>query len=121
VLLPVDGGLLLVRRGIEPGKGKLALPGGYVDHGETWQEAGAREVREETGILVSPDELAPFDVLSAPDGTLLVFGLSKKKRAEASLPPFAPTNETTERVIVRKAETTAFSLHTQILTRYFAS
>lgn len=42
VLVPVeDGGLLLVRRAIEPRTGKLALPDGYVNFGETWQEAEA--------------------------------------------------------------------------------
>jgi len=39
-LIPVHDGLLFVRRGIEPRKGKLALPGGFINLGETWQEAG---------------------------------------------------------------------------------
>ena len=43
---------LIVRRGHEPGKGKLALPGGFHMRGETWQEAGAREVGEETGYVI---------------------------------------------------------------------
>src|ERR1700687_165917 len=38
-LVPVDDGLLVVRRGIEPGRGRLALPGGYINLGETWQQA----------------------------------------------------------------------------------
>jgi ADP-ribose pyrophosphatase YjhB (NUDIX family) len=37
-LVPVDNGLLVVRRGIQPGRGRLALRGGYINLGETWQE-----------------------------------------------------------------------------------
>src|SRR5690242_7398215 len=54
VLVPVDDGLLVVRRGIMPRQGMLALPGGFINAGESWQEAGAREVREETGVELEP-------------------------------------------------------------------
>lgn len=57
VMVPSLGGireLLVVRRNNMPGKGLLGLPGGYHMRGESWQEAGAREVREETGWLVNP-------------------------------------------------------------------
>lgn len=36
-LVPIDGGLLAVRRGIEPGRGQLALPGGYINAQELWK------------------------------------------------------------------------------------
>jgi ADP-ribose pyrophosphatase YjhB (NUDIX family) len=58
VLVPLRGGLLMIRRALPgEGYGKLALPGGYQMLGQTWQEAGALEVLEETGIVVSPETL----------------------------------------------------------------
>src|SRR5205085_2744337 len=80
-------GVLAVRGAIEPRKGQLALPGGFVDLGESWQQAGARELREETGIVIDPGEIRDFRVLSAPDGTVLIFGVAGK-RAARDLPRF---------------------------------
>src|SRR5579863_1865 len=52
-----QGRVLLVQRGTEPAKGKWSVPGGLIDVGESLREAVAREVREETGLLVEPLEL----------------------------------------------------------------
>lgn len=64
VLLVEDGLVLLVRRGVEPEKGKWSIPAGYVDHGEDPRETAAREVLEETGLVVSVDRL--LDVYHNP-------------------------------------------------------
>src|SRR2546422_4882156 len=45
-----DGKLVAVRRKNEPYRGMPALPGGFVELGETTVEAVVREVREETGL-----------------------------------------------------------------------
>lgn len=44
--------LLICRRAMEPAKGTLDLPGGFIDLYETGEEGVAREVKEETGLDV---------------------------------------------------------------------
>lgn len=45
-----EGGILMVKRGVQPGKGKWALPSGFMEIEETPEEACLRELREETGL-----------------------------------------------------------------------
>lgn len=120
VLVPVDGGLLTVRRAVAPQIGKLALPGGFIDVGESWQAAGAREVFEETGLVVDAGEIRDFYARSAPDGTVLIFGIAGE-RAANELPPFAPNAEATELVLLRQPVELAFPLHTQAAQAFFGT
>jgi ADP-ribose pyrophosphatase YjhB (NUDIX family) len=52
-----EGRVLLVRRGHEPLKGRWSLPGGLLELGESLTAGAAREVLEETGLVVEPVEL----------------------------------------------------------------
>lgn len=47
-----DGKLLYTKRAKEPLKGMYDFPGGFVDHGETLEEAAKREAKEELGVTV---------------------------------------------------------------------
>src|SRR5437879_13865792 len=49
-LVLVDGKLVAIRRGNDPFRGMHALPGGFVELGDTTVEAVVREVREEAGL-----------------------------------------------------------------------
>lgn len=119
LLLPVDEGLLTIRRAIPPAIGRLALPGGFVNLAETWQEAAAREIHEESAIRVDPQLILDFGARSGNDGTLLVFGVAPRI-SERDLPAFAPNGEVTERCIVREPVELAFPLHTDAIRRYFS-
>src|SRR5262245_34858021 len=125
VLLPVrdpEGqlGLVVVRRDIEPFRGELALPGGFIETGESWQEALVRELREETGFVTDAADVALFDVHSSFNGrSLLIFGTLPALPAE-TLPASAPTEEVTEWVVLTDAQELAFPTHTQAMADFFA-
>ena len=59
------GKILLIKRGNPPYKGYWALPGGFVEYGETTEEAVVRETKEETGLTCEVVRLT--GVYSAPD------------------------------------------------------
>jgi ADP-ribose pyrophosphatase YjhB (NUDIX family) len=98
LVVPVeDLGVLMVRR-VEPPRG-LALPSGYIEHGERWQDAAARELAEETGVRVDPAALRELKVCSGEDDTLLVFATAPAV-SRADLAAFSASAEVSELVVV---------------------
>ena len=55
-----QGRVLLIRRKNPPFQGSWALPGGFVDVGEDPRDACEREMKEETGLVVSVERLGGF-------------------------------------------------------------
>jgi ADP-ribose pyrophosphatase YjhB (NUDIX family) len=113
-----EGGVVLIRRAIEPRLGQLALPGGFIEYGESWQQAAAREVFEETGLEITATGITHLATLSAPDGTVLIFGQSASI-ARSALDHIAMSAETSEVVVAEQAIDLAFPLHSQVLKLVF--
>lgn len=128
VLVPVikgeQTGLLVVRRGIEPGKGRLALAGGFLEEHETWQEGGAREIREEANVNVDASTLEPFWYTSTEPrpNRVLLFSIAKPM-AITELGAFEVNAEVPERGLVfgpdGLEELFAFGLHVAAARRFF--
>jgi len=120
VLTACGTGVVAVRRAIEPARGLLALPGGFIEYGEDWRDALVRELREETGLVGTADEVELFDVHSAPSGaTIMIFGVLPARPVEL-LPPSAPTEEATEWLVLTEPVELAFSTHTRALADFLA-
>ncbi|MCX5214062.1 adenylosuccinate synthetase [Kitasatospora sp. NBC_00240] len=123
-LLPVDlpGGerqLVVIRRTIEPGYGRLAFPGGYIDYGESWQQACVRELREETGIEAEASDIILVSTDSdASGGFLCLFGLLPA-RDLADLPLSVPTDETEGWELATAGTELAFPFHTRVSNSWF--
>jgi ADP-ribose pyrophosphatase YjhB (NUDIX family) len=127
-LVPIadDGrtGLLVVRRGLEPQLGKLCLVGGFIEEHESWQAGAAREVGEETGLVIDPATVALFDAWSTePRPTMILLFATVPPVPAASLPPFVPSPESTHRGVVFGPagldEVIGFPLHLRAARRWF--
>jgi 8-oxo-dGTP pyrophosphatase MutT (NUDIX family) len=71
-MVPCEDGLLGILRGIDPKKGHLALPGGFVDM-ETPEAGCSRELHEETGIILAASVWSYASSFLTPHGNLLMF------------------------------------------------
>ncbi len=65
IIIFFDNKLILIKRGREPFKDSFAIPGGFVEYGETVENAAIRESKEETGLDIT--KLTLLGVYSKPD------------------------------------------------------
>lgn len=73
----------MCRRALEPSRGRWSIPAGYMERGETIESAAAREAAEETGIVLNPEALELYGILSLPAIDQVYITL----RTELSEPP----------------------------------
>lgn len=67
LIVPYEGGIVLIKRKHDPFKDHWALPGGFLELGkETLEEAAARELFEETSLRTDPNKLRLIGVYSDP-------------------------------------------------------
>lgn len=109
-VVPVRDGVVGVCRAITPGLGEWALPGGYIDEGETAEQAASRELREEAGLHLPPEAFQAFGTDITQDGLLLIWcrsiALTETQWAQA-----LPGPEASQVGIVRVGRPLAFPLH----------
>jgi ADP-ribose pyrophosphatase YjhB (NUDIX family) len=79
-----DGRIWLLRRGIEPSKGLWTFPGGFVDLGESVEDAARREAREEIGIDLELTGLVGVYSRPTQRVVLIVYAAVPKGRPEVS-------------------------------------
>lgn len=59
--------VLLMKRAFEPRKGCWSVPAGFMEEDESPEEAASRELNEETGIIVPPEDMVLFQIGSITD------------------------------------------------------
>jgi len=114
IVFDARGYVLLIRRKYDPFKGALALPGGFVDVGETVENGCRRELKEETGLEVGALRLVGVysDPERDPRGhTCSIAYLAQVGRLE---PRAGDDAAAAEWIADWRAETLAFD-HAQIL------
>jgi 8-oxo-dGTP pyrophosphatase MutT (NUDIX family) len=116
MLVMSNKGLIVIRRALKDGYGKLAMPGGFHNRGETWQEAGCREFAEETGVLIDPARVEIYDVVTVQNGGVnLIFGVYDGIVID---PIFSHDSEIMEVLELDAPVDTAFPAHTEMMARY---
>jgi ADP-ribose pyrophosphatase YjhB (NUDIX family) len=96
--LPITdrGEVMLIRRGIEPGLGLWAQPGGFLEIDETVRDAAIRETLEETGLQVEPGAIVGLysrlqaAVVMVAFEARIVGGAPTVTRESLETRPFAP-------------------------------
>ena len=118
IIIEVEGGIVLIERKNPPHG--WAIPGGFVDYGETVEAAAVREAREETGLVVQLTGL--LGVYSDPSRDPRSHTISTVFVASAAGQPVADDDAANAGVFTEDTlpEDIAFD-HREILEDYFSS
>ena len=119
IIIELEGGrIVLIKRKNHPHG--WALPGGFVDYGETVEQAAAREAFEETSLVVT--ELRQFKVYSEPDRDPRQHTLSVVFTARGNGIPMAADDAAEVGVFTKGNLPTPIAFdHEKILADYFDS
>ncbi len=80
VLVEMEGGVVLIKRGHNPKKGCWALPAGFIEADESIEEAAVRECKEETNLdieLIEMFHVDSFPTDPTPQSGIIIFYRAK--------------------------------------------
>jgi 8-oxo-dGTP diphosphatase len=117
IIIEIDPGIVLIERK-NPPLG-WALPGGFVDYGESYEEAALREAKEETGLIVT--ELRQFHTYSDPGRDARMHTASTVFIGTAQGKPIAADDAISARIFSRENLPSLAFDHKRILDDYFQS
>lgn len=112
-------GLVILRRGIMPFRGELALPSGFVEKGESIEEAASRELWEELHLTSPAEQIRLLDSIPTPHDQTLVFCTTDIILDGVDTVPFVRTAEALSRGVSPTAIDLCFPLHTAAMQEWF--
>ncbi len=115
IIIEVNQAIVLIKRKNPPYG--WAIPGGFVDYGESYETAAAREAEEETGLTV--DNLQQFRTYSAPDRDPRQHTASTVFIAQANKPPTAGDDAAEAELFTEENLPELVFDHKKIISDYF--
>jgi 8-oxo-dGTP diphosphatase len=118
-LVPMNGGLVLVKRKFEPYVDDWCLPGGFIEGYEHPEESAMREVLEETGLKIEIDRLLGAHSPGRGINVIILFYLAKV--ASGQLIPGDDASDVGAFSKEQLPPNIAFELHRNLIKKFFSS
>jgi len=118
-LVPMDEGLILVKRKFEPFKNQWCLPGGFIEFAEHPEESAVREVEEETGLSIEISRLLGVSSPGRGINVIILFYLAR--RISGALKPGDDASAVRSFCKGELPADIAFDLHRKMVHRWFES
>lgn len=116
-LVPMDGGIVLVKRKFEPFVDDWCLPGGFMEATEHPEQSAAREVLEETGLEVEISKLLGASTPGRGINVLILFYLAKQ--ANGAMKAGDDASDVAAFRREQLPENIAFDLHRKMIRDFF--